>query len=107
MDASQSSLCFSGIITFSSVKNSPVCSSDWFTKVNIINNDEVEILKHYRLYGDEYDYWPKENLEAYKSPFKCDLEEAEGRIVTYFSILRSRNFVRKYKVVNPGHIFSY
>lgn len=91
-------LNFSGILTFSSVKNSPICSSDWFIKVNIISDSEVEILGHYRLYGDEYDNWPRENLEAYKSPFKCDLGDVEGRIVTRFSILHSRDLLKKYKV---------
>jgi hypothetical protein len=89
------------------IKEGGGMSSEWFTELEMLGDNKVRILDHYRLYWDNHDNWPGANKQAMKSGFDGNIEEGEGRIAKHY-IVRDRNNVRTvYDVVNPKHIFDY
>ena len=83
-------------------------SSEWFTNLKIINNNKAEILKHYRLFWDDYDQWPEANKGTYKLQTRGKIEENKDRIAIRYKVEDPPiGISHGYEIVNPKHIFSY
>lgn len=83
-------------------------SVQWFTEMLLSEDQEsVEILAHYRLYWDEYDFWPKKckKVKPHTGYYGTDIwREAEGRISTHYFV----PLVNKWVLIsNPMYVFSF
>jgi len=82
-------------------------SSVWTVEYVILNKDQVLILNYSREDPEGY-------AREHELP-QCELEQAEGRIVTHllirpyksFGWVDRKNATEVYQVMNPKHIFDY
>lgn len=83
-------------------------SVQWFTEMLLSKDQEsVEILAHYRLHWDEYDFWPKKckKVKPHTGYYGTDIwRETEGRISTHYFV----PLVNKWVLIsNPMYVFSF
>ena len=83
----------------------------WFTELNIIDEDRVEIVAHHRLHYNDYDDWLQKYKDAKVHPgyhgtdrMRCS---EERRILTHYNLPIDNNKCKWYEVTNPKNVFKY
>jgi hypothetical protein len=85
----------------------------WFTELNIIDEDHVEIVAHHRLHYNDYDDWLQKYKNAKTHPGYYGTDRMryseEGRILTHYNLPsdNTNDKCRWCEVTNPKDVFEY